>query len=136
MVQLEFVSGALAQFHVSASPFIEQMSSSLAIFGEKGTLYRDPYPGKSGMWLMDQDRWNKPDYSVFVTAAELTPVRPQDLVPGISDHAQTNQMRHFRHCCATGEEPISSGRDNLKTIELVQAIFASSERGEAVRLNE
>jgi len=43
-----------------------------------------------------------------------------------------NEILHFGDCCRTGEEPTSSGRDNLETMKTIFGIFESSRTGKAV----
>ncbi len=43
-------------------------------------------------------------------------------------------QKHWIACLASGQEPATSGRDNLKTFALVEAAYLSAERGETVAL--
>ena len=43
-------------------------------------------------------------------------------------------QQHWVECLREGREPETSGRDNLKTLELVHAAYRSAESGEVVRL--
>ena len=47
-----------------------------------------------------------------------------------------NEILHFEECCRTGEEPISSGRDNIETMKIILGIFESSRTGKAVDLDD
>ena len=51
-----------------------------------------------------------------------------------SESGQVNEILHFASCCATGAEPLSSGRDNLGTMKLVTAIYESARKGQPVAL--
>ena len=57
--------------------------------------------------------------------------------PGLySDNPFVNEMVHFVDCCQSGEEPVSSGRDNLGTMKILFGIYESSRRREMVSLDE
>jgi D-apiose dehydrogenase len=45
-------------------------------------------------------------------------------------------QRHFVDCMLSGREFESNGLDYLKTIEVVEAVYASAERGQVMRLNQ
>jgi predicted dehydrogenase len=60
-------------------------------------------------------------------------------VPGVlpTEDPFVNEILHWAECVRTGREPWSSGRDNLGTIALVEAIYRSLARGgEPVSLAE
>jgi predicted dehydrogenase len=42
------------------------------------------------------------------------------------------EIRHFLECIETGSEPISSGRDNLGTMAVIEAIYQSAKIGQVV----
>ena len=43
-----------------------------------------------------------------------------------------NEIRHFLECIETGAEPISSGRDNLGTLAVIEAVYQSAKTGQVV----
>jgi predicted dehydrogenase len=43
-----------------------------------------------------------------------------------------NEIRHFLECIETGAEPISSGRDNLGTMAVIEAVYQSAKTGQVV----
>ena len=45
-----------------------------------------------------------------------------------------NIQNHWLECLQDGQEPQTSGRDNLKTLALVEAAYASASNGETVKL--
>ncbi|MDE0225970.1 MAG: Gfo/Idh/MocA family oxidoreductase [Gammaproteobacteria bacterium] len=51
-----------------------------------------------------------------------------------SDDYFINEVLHWEECCRTGEEPISSGHDNLETMKIVFGIFESSRTGKVIDL--
>lgn len=42
-----------------------------------------------------------------------------------------HEVNHFLECLETGREPLSSGRDNIHTIALIDALYQSAETGRA-----
>ena len=54
--------------------------------------------------------------------------RPWHLIQG---SVRTIQ-EHWVECLRTGREPATSGRDNLKTLALVEAAYASARTGETL----
>lgn len=56
--------------------------------------------------------------------------RPVDMFPNLPPGDQrTNLMQHFVHCCATGEEPLTSLRHGLVLNQVFDAIYASGAQG-------
>lgn len=45
-----------------------------------------------------------------------------------------NIQKHWLECLRTGQEPQTSGRDNLKTLDLVEAAYAAASAGQAVEI--
>jgi len=48
----------------------------------------------------------------------------------------TNEILHFADCCRDGTEPISSGRENLGTMQAVLGIYESARTGRPVDLKD
>jgi predicted dehydrogenase len=63
------------------------------------------------------------NYSRAMTPMEL----PATDYPGSFIH----EVKHFLDCIETGQEPLSSGRDNLNTIAVVDALYQSGATGKA-----
>lgn len=51
-----------------------------------------------------------------------------------SDDYFINEVLHWEECCRTGQEPISSGHDNLETMKIIFGIFESSRTGKVIDL--
>jgi myo-inositol 2-dehydrogenase/D-chiro-inositol 1-dehydrogenase len=65
------------------------------------------------------------------------PFVPIDLPEGLfSNNPYVNEFAHFADCCRSGQEPISSGRDNLGTMKIVFGIYEASRRGQMVDLTD
>jgi predicted dehydrogenase len=46
------------------------------------------------------------------------------------------EIRHFLECLRDGKEPMTSGRDNLKTMAAIEGMFLSSKEGRAVQVHD
>ncbi|MCL4543642.1 MAG: Gfo/Idh/MocA family oxidoreductase [Chloroflexi bacterium] len=129
---LEFTNGAIGEHFATYSGFRMPYSESFMLFGDDGAVHALPEPGHSqgsafyasrghdGL-APDAPRWER-QFTGFL------PVEPdrQDL-PG--DDGFTNEIAHFVACCRSGEEPLTSGRDNLGTMAIIFAIYESACRG-------
>jgi D-apiose dehydrogenase len=73
-------------------------------------------------------------------------VRHQDLSPpllpwasrpwhNIQESVQAIQQ-HWVDCLRTGREPATSGRDNVKTLALVEAAYESAQTGKTISVGE
>lgn len=47
-----------------------------------------------------------------------------------------NELEHFGECLLNGKEPLTSGRDNLKTMAVIEAIYLSAKEGQKVTVAE
>ena len=52
----------------------------------------------------------------------------------VGDNPFTNEIVHFARCIRDGVEPISSGHDNLNTMEAVHGIYAAAEAGHTIEV--
>jgi len=43
-----------------------------------------------------------------------------------------NELEHFGECLLKSQEPLTSGRDNLKTIAVIEAIYRSAQTQERI----
>lgn len=133
---LEFANGALGQAFATVSAFRTPWSESLLVFGDRGTIHASPLPGtnRSRAFVASEGR----SAPIAEWADQFQGFEPVDAVAeGLpSESGQVNEILHFASCCATGAEPLSSGRDNLGTMRLIVGIYESARRGEPVELAE
>ena len=118
---------------------------SLVDFSFATRLEPDPFPqtlvrieGDKGTIELEQG------YHLSVSAPghrETTDVEPA--VPGwggkpwhVIQESVANIQRHWLDCLGTGREPATSGRDNLRTIDLVFKAYESAETGRALAVGE
>ena len=81
-----------------------------------------------------------PDYRLTVTSRGTT--RKQDVSPPVLSWASKPWHniqesvalieQHWADCLASGREPQTSGRDNLETFALVEAVYRSAETGKTI----
>jgi predicted dehydrogenase len=129
---LEFENGALGQAFATVSAFRTPWSESLLVFGEHGTIHAAPAPGnvRSRAFVASKRR----SAPVVEWADQFQGFEPIDaLAEGLpSESGQVNEILHFASCCATGAEPLSSGRDNLGTMTLIGAAYEAARTGRPV----
>jgi predicted dehydrogenase len=125
---IEFKNGAIGDLFGTYSSTRHPYSESFYIFGERGTVCSLPVPGSyrgPALVSLANDgpliNWNQ-QYAGFAAA---TPDR-EDLP---TEDAFTNEILHFERCCRTGAEPLTSGRDNLRSVAVVQGIYESARAG-------
>ena len=147
---LEFENGAIGSVfgNWTTSPSHEPMS--YVIYGKDGTLHttRPETPeqareqfGAVMVCLKPADDVQPPaPREPGASRVFRTRTRPsfEPLEPDYTDLPTpvpiVNEILHFGDCCRTGEEPTSSGRDNLETMKIIFGIFESSRTGKAVDL--
>jgi predicted dehydrogenase len=131
---LEFENGALGQAFATVSAFRTPWSESLLVFGEHGTIHAAPAPGnmRSRAFVASEVR----SAPVVDWADQFQGFEPIDAeAEGLpSESGQVNEILHFASCCATGAEPLSSGRDNLGTMALIAAAYESAQTGTPVEV--
>jgi predicted dehydrogenase len=69
-----------------------------------------------------------PEYSGGVTKLDIHHYPYSDSV--------TAEIRHFLECIQTGNEPLTSGRDNLGTMAVVDAIYQAAETKTVVKVEK
>lgn len=127
----EFENGALGEMFGTYSGFRMPYSEGLMIFGADGAIHATPnngeyqapavYASKRHPGVKDENNW-------LAQFRGFQPV-PADLDGLPSDNSFVNQMLHFAECCRTGAEPLSSGRDNLGTMRLIEGLYQSAKAG-------
>jgi UDP-N-acetylglucosamine 3-dehydrogenase len=133
-VTLEFENGALGQAFATVSAYRTPWSEQLLVFGERGTIHASPVPGNMrSRAFVASERRSAP---VVEWADQFRGFEPIDAeAEGLpSESGQVNEILHFAACCASGAEPLSSGRDNIGTMRLIAGIYESARAGEPVEL--
>ncbi|XOV86361.1 MAG: Gfo/Idh/MocA family protein [Pseudomonadota bacterium] len=135
---VEFESGVIGAVFSNQSTFLVPDALSCAIFGSEGTLLSTPPLApeqglaKLGTAIVANAMARDPGTGRWHPRFE--PVSTLDVnLP--SKNPFVNEILHFAECCRTGQQPITSGRDNIETIRLVTAIYESSHTGGWVDLH-
>src|SRR5204863_6565800 len=130
----ELENGAVGQAFAAVSAFRSPWSEQLLVFGERGTIHASPAPGNvRSLAFVASERRSAP---VVEWADQFQGFEPVDVEAGglPSESGQVNEILHFAACCASGDEPLSSGRDNLGTMRLIAGVYESARTGEPVDL--
>ena len=132
----EYDSGALGTLFSSYSARTPWMYQSL-IIGTKGTIYTEPNlegnvvdQHHAPARIASESRETQLGHNGVHAFSEVGPDR-EGLV---SDNPFTNEIVHFARCIRDGVEPISSGHDNLNTMEAVHGVYAAAEAGHTIEV--
>lgn len=133
---LEFENGAIGEVFGTYSGFRQPWSEMFMIFGDDGVIHAVPPFGQYGGPAYVASRQRTPRLQQFEDMFHgFVPV--EDAMEDLPDKDPfVNQALHFAHCCRTGEEPLSGGRDNLNTMKIIFGIYESAKRGQPVELAE
>jgi len=130
---LEFASGAVGQLFATWSAFRLPYSENMMFFGDNGTVHAlPPTETQMGPALVASRQRTPAAAPGFASQfGGFQPVAPaRDGLPSAEPFA--NQLAHFAECCRNGTEPVSSGRDNRRTMQVVFAIYESARTGQTV----
>lgn len=121
---MTFESGIIGEafylFAAHKTP-IPTMTGELTIFyGEKGVIHN-----VMGWHIYSTE---VPEYSGGLTKLEIPTYPYVDSVVA--------EVRHFLDCIQTGAEPITSGRDNLGTMAVIDAIYQAAETKTVVQVEK
>jgi Predicted dehydrogenases and related proteins len=136
---LEFESGAIGEMFATYSGFRMPWGQGLMIFGDRGAIhaispghtYGPAFIASTSTVPADVEERNlewEDQYSGFVPVETS-----QEGLP--TTYGRINEILHFAECCRTGEEPLSSGRDNIKTMRIIFGMYESAcQNGQAIDL--
>ncbi|MCY3820240.1 MAG: Gfo/Idh/MocA family oxidoreductase [Gammaproteobacteria bacterium] len=153
---LEFESGAVGEVWAKGNAIVPR-GRTYTIFGDQGVFYAST-PTKeqreveiSGATpfrhfghimvalnedLPDLDPSNPEDRRKMYFAEPPFKVLSTDGIDLPSPNYFINEILHFADCCQAGEEPLSSGRDNIGTMKIIMGIYESSRTGQPVNLHD
>jgi|DewCreStandDraft_2_1066082.scaffolds.fasta_scaffold00062_57 predicted dehydrogenase len=119
LATLELENGALVDLFSTYAAAALPYSEMFWIFGDRGVVHTLPPAGQrtSAQPRIAFKQGTK-------SGREFMELEP---APGVYPSASpfVNEILHFAACCTSGQEPLSSGRDNLKTMAVVFAIYES-----------
>ena len=119
---VRFKNGAYASIEGTVNVYPNNLSDSMAFFGESGTV------SVSGKYLDDAQRWQFSDGTSCLSDS-LVKYGITDLGGG-----HTPLYRDMIEAVEQNREPVCSGEEGRKALELVLAIYASAAAGKPVRL--
>jgi len=131
---LEFENRAIGELFATYSGFRMPWGEQFMIFGAEGTIHAVPpsaaYVGPA--FIASRERVGEPDgWDAQFTGFVPVPPHQGDLP---TEDGFVNEILHFAACCQSGQEPLSSGRDNVNTMKIVFGIYESARRGEPIEL--
>ncbi|MBQ7736588.1 MAG: Gfo/Idh/MocA family oxidoreductase [Oscillospiraceae bacterium] len=118
---VKFKSGAYALIEGTVNVYPNNLSDSMAFFGEKGTV------SVSGKFLDQAERWQFAEGPASLPES-LEKYAVVDLGAG-----HTPLYRDMIQAVEQGREPVCSGAEGRKALELVLGIYESAARGTPVR---
>lgn len=128
MAQFQFESGAIGHAFTSYVAFAPVDAGALWAYGDDGTIC--PAPGGGFQVCSTTHRPGQPG----TKGGGYVPLPVVDHAGLPTDHPMTNELLHFVECAMTGQEPVSSGFDNIRTIRFIDAIYESARTGRVVDL--
>ena len=135
LATIRFTGGALIELFASWGAWRLPYSESLMLLGDRGLVHALPGPTAVQFPRLQVARAGltppATDFSSQFGGFSDLPDDPAGLPTG---DMVTDQRAHFIDCCLTGSEPRSSGRDNLGTLRLLEAIEAAAAGGRLVEL--
>lgn len=122
---LEFKNGTFVDFFNTYSAAGRPYDEMFWLFGEDGVVHTFPdNPNEEPYMDMPRPKVRYRDNVGSVKSFE--PIDPSPAETDLPTNSGfTNELLHFAECVETGQEPLSSGRDNLRTMATVFAIYES-----------
>lgn len=134
---LEFENGTMVDLFNTYSAAGAPYDELFWLLGDDGAIHAlpedpdaEPYIGMS----QPKIRYRDDEGSL----KSFTPIDPAPEAVGLrTENAFVNELLHFAECVESGQEPLSSGRDNLGTMATIFAIYESMDAdGEPVLVDE
>ena len=119
---IRFKSGAYAAVEGTIDTYPNNLSDAMAFFGEKGAV------SVSGKYLDQSERWLFQNGDASVEDS----IKRYGVVDMGSGH--TPVYRDFADAIRQGREPVCSGTEGRRALELVLAMYASAASGKSVKL--
>lgn len=125
---IEFENGAVGNLFSTYSASAIPYSEMFWLFGDLGVVHTLPDEGKNlrsvpRVAIKTGDRSTREFHDLASPAGDLAGLPSPDPF--------ANELLHFADCVRSGDEPLSSGRDNLGTMAIIFGIYESIKRGGA-----
>lgn len=125
---LEFENGAIVDCFNTYSAAGRPYDEMFWLFGEDGVVQTIPDDPNEEPY-MDMPRPKSRYRGDEGSDKEFETLDPSPEETGLpTDSAFTNELLHFAECVESGAEPLSSGRDNVRTMAAVFALYESCEK--------
>lgn len=120
VVTLKFRSGAIGSIHFTINAYAKNMEGSLTIFGEKGTVKI------GGQYLneLEYQRFEGPPITDLPTGRP--PNQYGTYVGSMSNHDKVYE--NLIQVLASGGEMSTTGFEGLKTVEIIEKIYAAAQQ--------
>ena len=126
LADLEFKNGALGTIEGTTVSY-PGLYAELAVFGEKGTvIIRNDYLA----FYQFQDG-KKPE---FEEALNPEAANRLNLSPAIEDDSHRKQYEDFVRAVQTGKDPAVTGEEGIRSLEVIRAIYRSSDEKREIYL--
>ena len=119
MAQFQFENGVIGQMFTSYSAFSPVDAGPLWLYGEEGTIFM-----RDGVQISSLKRGNG-----------YQQLEIKDNVGLPTGNPSIDELLHFVECAQNGQEPLSSGYDNINTIRFIEAMYESDRTQKMVIIN-
>jgi predicted dehydrogenase len=131
---LEFASGAIGSLFSTWTATRAPAGVTYVLYGERGSLYSTPPTVEAPIEQVGRPLVSTAEREARSEGAATNGFVALEPAPMPSSSSFVNEILHFAECCRTGEEPVSSGRDNFETMKVVFGIYEAARTGQVVEL--
>jgi len=124
IVVLRFKNGVLGTIEVTTGIFPKNLEGSVAVFGTKGSAK------VGGSCVNDMDIWDFKDFENEDDDIKKFCTIP----PDVYAYSHKEVFKNIIGAMRTDKDPLISGIEGRKTLELIQAIYKSARTGKEIRL--
>ena len=125
VVNLHFMNGALGSINYTMLTYPKNFEGSITVIAEKGTIKI----GGSGLQTIE--KWDLEDSSYNYLLEELNESGKSEKSDGHSEY-----YKNVWNVLNNGSEPICSGEDGMKSLQILDATYKSAEAFSTVYLNQ
>ena len=124
VVNLKYRSGALGSINVTNLAYPKNFEGSLVILGERGTVK------VGGVALNKIEHWQFADSHPMDNEVEQVNTNP----PSVYGFGHLPYYRHVADVLDGAAEPLLTGREGRKSVEIIEAAYESSRTGSVVSI--
>lgn len=124
---LKFENGALGIIEATTATRPTDIEGSISILGEKGTVEIGGFSANNiKIWKFEDN--DSEDMKILEKYNENP--------PDVYGFGHIRYLRHVIYCIQNKEKPLIDGYEGRKSLELINAIYESAEKGKKVKLNK